>query len=333
MITSQAIRPGHDAAPRLLPVLMYHEISDRQQTGSNLAVDPCAFAEQLDYLHGAGYRTVTAGALPEVLAADLPLDRTVVLTFDDGYEDFHARALPLLDGHGFTATVFVTSGWVQDDDEWQGARRPGRMLSWSQVAEAAAAGIEIGAHSRGHPQLDQLPAGRLHEELYASKARLEDRLGIQIPGVAYPFGYSNARVRQEARASGYGYGYAVRNMTASPDADPFALPRLTVHRSTTLAEFRAMIDGQLTLTMVKDRALTRGWAVVRRTRALLNRGVSLCTAQASPWSSASTPRTGGIRSAPRSTRFARRRCLPWRRSSSSTTTPRSTSAWSPRRPP
>jgi len=73
-----------------------------------------------------------------------------------------------------------------------------------------------------------------------------------------------------ARAAGYGYGHTVRNMMAGPGADLFAIPRLTVHRTTTLAEFRAMVDGHLTLTLMKDRALTRGYAVVRRTRALLN---------------------------------------------------------------
>ncbi len=255
---------------RWLPVLMYHEVAGRAQTASPLAVTPEAFASQLAYLHGAGFRTVTAAALPAALAAGKPLDRTVVLTFDDGYDDFHARALPLISQHGFTATVFVTSGWVRDDGEWPDVERPGRMLSWSQVAETAAAGIEIGAHSSRHPQLDQIAPDRLREELYASKARLEDKLGLRVPGLAYPFGYSNARVREMARATGYGYGYAVRNMIASPRADPFAIPRLTVQRTTTMAEFQAMVDGHLTPTLLKDRTLTRGYAILRRTRALLN---------------------------------------------------------------
>jgi peptidoglycan/xylan/chitin deacetylase (PgdA/CDA1 family) len=269
MTTSNATQAAPGAKLRV-PVLMYHEVGDRTQTKSPLAVTPEAFAAQLAYLHGEGFRTVTAAALPAALAAGQPLDRTVVLTFDDGYEDFHATALPLLGRHGFTATVFVTSGWVQDDVEWPGVRRPGRMLSWGQVTEAAAAGIEIGAHSCQHPQLDQITAGRLREELYASKARIEDRLGVGVPGIAYPFGYSNVQVREMARAAGYGYGHAVRNLMASPGADLFAIPRLTVHRTTTLAEFRAMVDGHLTLTLMKDRTLTRGYAVVRQTRALLN---------------------------------------------------------------
>ena len=274
MTAGSAARPAPSPRPapaaRLcLPVLMYHEVGESGQTVSPLAVTPGAFADQLAYLDDAGFRTVTAAALPAALAAGVPLDRTVVLTFDDGYADFHDRALPLLSRRGFTATVFVTSGWVQDDGEWPGARRPGRMLSWSQVGETAAAGIEIGAHSDRHPQLDQVAAGRLREELYASKARIEDRLGLPVPGLAYPFGYSSARVREVARAAGYGYGYAVRNMIATTGADLFAIPRLTVRRTTTLAEFRAMIDGHLTLTLMKDRALTRGYAVIRRTRALM----------------------------------------------------------------
>ena len=269
MTADDTTQPAPGAKARV-PILMYHEVGDRTQTKSPLAVTPEAFADQLAYLHGEGFRTVTAAALPAALAAGVPLDRTVVLTFDDGYEDFHATALPLLRQHGFTATVFVTSGWVQDDAEWPGVRRPGRMLSWGQVTEASAAGIEIGAHSCQHPQLDQITADRLREELYASKARIEDKLGAAVLGLAYPFGYSNAQVREMARAAGYGYGHTVRNMMAGPGADLFAIPRLTVHRTTTLAEFRAMVDGHLTLTLMKDRALTRGYAVVRRTRALLN---------------------------------------------------------------
>lgn len=268
MTTSEAVQAAWGTKVRL-PVLMYHEVGDRETTQSPLAVTPKAFAEQLAFLHDAGFGTMTAAALPAALAAGEPLDRTIVLTFDDGYEDFHSQALPVLSRHGFTATVFVTSGWVQDDVEWPGVRRPGRMLSWGQVAEVAAAGIEIGAHSCRHPQLDQITPDRLREELYASKARLEEKLAMPVPGVAYPFGYSNAQVRETARAAGYGYGHAVRNLIASPGADPFAIPRLTVHRTTTLAEFRAMVDGHLTLTLMKDRALTRGYAVVRRTRALL----------------------------------------------------------------
>ena len=255
------------SAPTLLvPILMYHEIAQPPETTSRLAVSPDAFAAQLAYLYDEGFKTVTAAELSTVMAdaGQLP-DRAVVLTFDDGYEDFHSRAMPLLERYGFTATVFVTTGWVQDAGPSAG-RRPGRMLSWSQIAEAADAGIEVGAHSCQHPQLDQLPEKLLREELYRSKAQLEDKLGSPVTGLAYPFGYSNARVRQVARDAGHGYGCAVSNMIMSPTSDLLALPRLTVRRSTTMPAFQRVVRGRVPMMLLKDRALTKGWAMVRRAR-------------------------------------------------------------------
>ena len=167
------------AAAAEVPILMYHEIAERAETASRLAVSPANFAAQLDYLRRAGFTTMTAAELSARLATGIgPLpDRPIVLTFDDGYADFHSRAMPLLDRHGFTATLFVTTGWEQDAGLRPSA--PGRMLNRTQLAEAAAAGVEIAAHTRSHPQLDQLPEQLVREELVHEQAvaRGRDRAG------------------------------------------------------------------------------------------------------------------------------------------------------------
>jgi peptidoglycan/xylan/chitin deacetylase (PgdA/CDA1 family) len=163
-------------SPLRVPVLMYHEIADISATQDPFAVSPRVFAEQLAYLREAGFTTLTAGALSAIVAhgeGDLPA-RPVVLTFDDGYGDFYTQALPLLRQHGFTATVFQTTGWVGKEDEAK------RMLNWQELAESEQAGIEIGAHTCTHPQLDQLPEDLLREELYASKSLLEDWTGVPV---------------------------------------------------------------------------------------------------------------------------------------------------------
>ena len=250
-----------------VPILMYHEIAGPAETESRLAVSPANFAAQLGYLRDAGFTAITAAELSAALAAGgrpLPA-RPVVLTFDDGYADFHRRAMPLLDQHGFAATLFVTTGWEQDADMRQSA--PGRMLNRTQLAEAATAGIEIGAHTRSHPQLDRLPEPLVREELRTSKRWLEDATGRPVPGLAYPFGYSSALVRRVAREAGYRYAHAVDNRTASSSADPFAVPRLTIRRATPLPEFRRLADGQPTLRLREDRALSRAWSVVRQVKA------------------------------------------------------------------
>jgi peptidoglycan/xylan/chitin deacetylase (PgdA/CDA1 family) len=256
------------APVRSVPVLMYHEVNDPAEAWRSLAVPPPVFREQLRYLHDGGYATLTAGKLATLLAEGGPVPpRSVVLTFDDGFEDFHRHAVPALAEYGFTATVFVTTSWVQDAGSASAASRPGRMLSWGQIGESLGAGMEVGAHSCQHFQLDQLPVRQLRDELYVSKARLEDKLGTRVPGLAYPYGYSNAKVREVARAAGYDYGYAVRNMMTGLDGDLFRLPRLTVHRSTGMPEFRRLVEGKIALTMVRDRALSAAWSVVRRPRA------------------------------------------------------------------
>jgi peptidoglycan/xylan/chitin deacetylase (PgdA/CDA1 family) len=255
----------------VVPILMYHEIASSTVATNRLAVSPYAFAAQLAHLYSEGLSTVTVSTVATALAEGTCLpDRTVALTFDDGFADLHDVALPLLDRYQFTATVYVTTGWIQDAAPPVAEPRPGQMLSWQQIRDLAEAGVEIGAHSYSHPELDQVPGRQLERELRSSKEILETGLGRPVLGMAYPFGYSSARVRRVAREVGYRYACAVGNRTIGPVWDPFALPRLTVKRSTRLREFDHVIHGQNTqLLFLKEHALTKGWAVLRRTRSML----------------------------------------------------------------
>jgi peptidoglycan/xylan/chitin deacetylase (PgdA/CDA1 family) len=248
-----------------VPVLMYHEISASPFGSRRLAVSPRNFASQLAYLADQGFSSVTAGDLATAVACRSPLpDRSVVLTFDDGFADFHQTALPLLEKYRFTATLFMTTGWIRDA-QFPAGTAPGPMLSWRQLSEAAAAGIEVAAHSHRHPQLDQLAPHAVRRELATSKKILEDQLGAAVPGLAYPFGYSNPRVRDAARDLGYGYGYVVANRLARTNPDQYALPRLTVSRSTSLPRFGQIAECRnLSAAFFKDRAMSRGWAGFRR---------------------------------------------------------------------
>ncbi|GAA5055708.1 peptidoglycan/xylan/chitin deacetylase (PgdA/CDA1 family) [Thermocatellispora tengchongensis] len=253
-----------------VPILMYHSVTDTPNDDTRpLAVRPGDFAEQLDCLKDEGFTPVTfAGLVASLDKTGPPLpEKPVVITFDDGYADFHREALPLLDKRGFPATVFLTSGWVEDAGADAAGRPLDTMLTWAQAAEAASAGIEFGGHSHSHPQLDQLPDGELREELRRNKALMEDRLGLPVTTMAYPFGYSSARVRREVRRAGYTAACAVNNDLADDGDDILALPRLTVAKGTTIAMFRrAVQDRGIPLIYFRERLLTKGYAVVRRTR-------------------------------------------------------------------
>jgi peptidoglycan/xylan/chitin deacetylase (PgdA/CDA1 family) len=257
-----------------VPLLMYHSVAEEPTPATRrLAVDPSMFAEQMRRLATLGYTTLTFSALADRLASDTAVpERTVALTFDDGYADFHSIALPVLRQHDFTGTVFVTTGWLADAGASAAGTPIGRMLCRSQLTELTAAGIEIGGHSHSHPQLDQLPGPQLAWELRHSKELLEEAIGRPVEALAYPYGYHNDRVRAAVAARGYRFAAVVANTCARPPVDPLAVPRLTVRRATTAQTFERIIGAQGTgRPFLLDRTLTRGFAVLRRGRHLAQR--------------------------------------------------------------
>ncbi|EME99512.1 polysaccharide deacetylase family protein [Streptomyces mobaraensis NBRC 13819 = DSM 40847] len=253
--------------PAEVPVLMYHSVAYSPSRAAHaLSVAPEAFAEQMRLLDTAGFVPLTARELAGAWRDGRPLPpRPVLITFDDGYEGVHRHALPVLAEHGFASTVFVSTGWLRGPYDTGGALD--LMLTWEQVRELAEAGAEIGGHSHTHPQLDQLPDAGLAFELGQCREILTGELGRPPVSFAYPYGYSTRRVRQAVRSAGFGISLAVGNGLAARRQGPYAVRRVTVRRTTGITDFERMVHGRaLGRLFAADRALTKGYAVVRRGR-------------------------------------------------------------------
>jgi len=255
---------------RPIPILLYHSIA----AGSNprfhrWVVSPQEFARQMQLLHDLRFHPLTVTQLVQTLAyegAGLP-DQPVVITFDDGFADFHASALPILSRWGFSATLYITtryvggtSAWLYRDGE---AGRP--MLDWGQIRESHASGIEIGSHSHSHPQLDTLSQGAALQEVSHSKALLEEHLSAPVLSFAYPHGYYSQPVRRLVSAAGFTSACGVKHAMSSTSDDPFGLARLIVDPGLSDEAFTGLIEGQGVSVAPRGETIQRrGWRAVRR---------------------------------------------------------------------
>ena len=259
------------AFEKRIPVIMYHSISCVENPKfKQFAVSPKLFEQHMAYLYRNAYTPITVTQFVSSLAQEvlaLP-ERPVVLTFDDGFTDFFIDALPVLKRYGFSATLYIstafigqTSCWLQQERE---ATRP--VLTWDQLMEISRCGIECGAHSHSHPQLDILPSSVAYDEITRCKHILEDRLGQQVISFAYPYGYYTKTVRELVQMAGYTSACAVKHTLSSVSTDSFALARLMVRPDTDVNAFATLISshGPLTIATMYMRARTPVWQLVRR---------------------------------------------------------------------
>ena len=189
--------------------LVYHAIVPNRQADSDQMTTPVdLFEKQMAYLASHGFSVEPAARVVEsFVAGRAPAPKTIVLTFDDGFDDLQQLALPVLQRFGFPATCFVMTAaldgrYDQVHNGWAGS-----YLTWSQAKALQASGlVSVGCHGATHRRLAGLPPERLSQEIADAKRRLEDGLQQPVPLFAYPFGsYGSwdASVRRAVEQAGF----------------------------------------------------------------------------------------------------------------------------------
>ena len=211
------------------PILNFHAVGD----GDGFAVPLETFRAELDAL-----RAFRAIPLHELLRGPPP-QPAVVLTFDDGTEDAVSVVLPELVKRKLTATFFITTGFIADDEAHRHVEEGVRYLIWPEVLALRSAGMEIGSHTIDHARLPDLEDARIREELVQSKRVLEEHLQAPVDLFAYP--YNSVRGKARAAVIAAGYSAAVAGEVHGSD-DRFQLYRISVQRGTTVAELQQKLE-------------------------------------------------------------------------------------------
>ena len=226
---------------RPIAILVYHQIAAAPPKGSpfrSLYVAPEAFARQMAWLKRLGYRGMSMTALRPYLLGE-QTGKVVGITFDDGYENNLVNALPALLAHGFSSTCYAVSGLLGKTNVWDEsigiAQTP--LMDERQIRQWAAAGQEIGSHTRRHIDLTLASNEECRTEIAFGKYELESATRQSVGHFCYPYGRYESRHVAMADDMGFITATTTRRSRCHAATDLLQLPRVPVLRATSLPVF------------------------------------------------------------------------------------------------
>jgi peptidoglycan/xylan/chitin deacetylase (PgdA/CDA1 family) len=219
---------------QIVPILVYHNLGPQPKGRMLLAASK--FDEQMRYLKDQGYRVINLREFRQFIEGKRQLpQRSVVLSFDDGYKSFREYAEPILKELGFTATLFVYTDYV-------GAGR--NAVSWKDLRELKEAGFDIEAHSKTHSDLRRKQgeseadyAARIRSELQLPQNLFRQNLGEPVQTIAYPYGAWDEDLLKHLGQYGYLTAFTVRREANSAFVTPFKVHRSQIYGEMSLEEF------------------------------------------------------------------------------------------------
>ena len=220
------------------PILTYHNVSGVKGVFSLNNVRPGSFAWQMKFLKKHGYYVISFQDLVKGLKKGRAFARdTVVIQFDDGYEDNYTNAFPVLKRYRFPATVFLVSDRIGT---------PG-FLTWDQVREMDAHNFTAGAHTRHHVYLPEVSLEAARDEIAGSKKIIEGHLGHPIDYFAYPSGGFTEAIEGLVEEAGFKAAVTTNRGQDRLNRDLFALKRIRVKDSDNALILWAKLSGYYNL--------------------------------------------------------------------------------------
>ncbi len=211
-------------------VLFYHRVADDGPNDWTISND--AFTRHIEWLT-ANFDLVSLEEAQRRIRCGSNRRPAVSITFDDGYADNCLHALPLLIKEKIPVTYFVAARHVLHGVPFPHdvtADRPPRPNTPEQIEALAAAGVEIGAHTRTHCNLGRIhDPKRLHDEIVAARGEIEAAAGRPVRYFAFPYGghaHMTTAAFRLARAAGYEAVVSAYGGYNFPGDDPFHLQRI-----------------------------------------------------------------------------------------------------------
>lgn len=197
------------------------------------------FRRQMAWLHWCGYNVISLNDAYACLFMGRPVPRrAVVLTFDDGCENFREYAWPILKAYRFPASVFLVADLIGHETRWvTDIPEKAPLMTGETIRSLHKEGVMFGAHTLNHVYLTRCTPDEARREIVESKSRLEDLLGETVSDFCYPYGDYNAQVAEMVRDAGFRCGLTCIRAAANYAKNPFELPRKAISYGDTLVGY------------------------------------------------------------------------------------------------
>ena len=230
-----------------VPVIVYHEVLPNPTGDSSNAsiISLEQFARQMNYLHDNGFYTASLAELEGYVKSGRRLPpKTVVITFDDGYESNYLYCYPYLQRYNFRSVLFLM-GSVPPN-----ARQ---HLTGLQLMNMTRSGlVEIGSHTYGlHREIDGTPAllAQSGQEIagdFVMFNLLCSRAGINRPfAIAYPYGAAGSEALKASAGAGYRMGFTIEKGYVRTGDPLMGLKRFNIGPEVDIDSFAAIVSGTL----------------------------------------------------------------------------------------
>lgn len=235
----QHIRRGEDVE---VSILMYHSVDEK--TDWKYGVHPDEFLKQMEYLSDHFSIVSLEDVVGYVKGEKKLKNKSVALTFDDGYKDTYEIVFPILKRYNFPATVFLTTD-LPRKPELGNLPRP----DWGEIQRMAVSEfVRFEVHGHEHKNLKLLCEKNrklLQEELETCRKKIKDYTGYEPKYVSYAFGHKDKCVIEEVKKLGYEAGFSINEGIVRKGDDVYQLKRTQVDRTMNFLQFKIRLSGAL----------------------------------------------------------------------------------------
>lgn len=226
-----------------VPILYYHRVAEGIPLKQG--VSPFIFQAQIDYLRRRRFRSIGFDDLVNHFQTGHPLPpRPIIISFDDGYLDNFTLAYPILKKAGFSATIFVVSGYIGKRSSWEGCQgNEALLMTRENILTMSDQGFHFGGHTRNHKKLVSISREEAESDIMMGKRDLEELLQKPVYSFAYPYGDFNDQIIALVRNSGFKAARTVHTDNTHGQEDLLTLRCVKVNGLTPAWKFKYYLTG------------------------------------------------------------------------------------------